>query len=150
MDQTNTEDQQSSIKKFWLRDQATHKYTGAEQKWAWFDCCFREEGETRNTTNHFHMISLVEAYKTCTMGLRSVNENSILFEQKRGGWNGSGEAKCVLRCVEPRTNREISCFSPSHITPTPMQQHFVLQISYDIHYERLYEQHQHTMPLSEL
>lgn len=53
-------------KKLWLRDQR-RTYTGAPQKWAWFDCCSCKEGETRNTTNHFHMISLVEAYTACTV-----------------------------------------------------------------------------------
>jgi hypothetical protein len=53
----------------------------------------------------------------------------LIRTKKRGGWNGS-----VLRRVAPRTNHETSCFSPSHIAPTPTHSCFHRRISYDIHY----------------
>jgi hypothetical protein len=82
MDQTNTEDRFEKHKKlFFFGFEITHR-RNTKNGLGWCG----KEGETRNTTNHFHMISLVEAYTACTMGLHSVEKKSILFEvKKRGG-----------------------------------------------------------------
>jgi hypothetical protein len=102
-----------------------------------------KEGETRNTTNHFsHDIPcLKQTYNDCTMGsFGSVKKNPSYgkFENKRGGWNGSEEVKMCV-CAALRQSRDFLLLSFTHRTNTiapPSEQHFLPQISYDIHYGR--------------